>query len=156
MKFLGKIIFFLIYPFVYLLHPQLRRSHQLRIKYWLMDNSFFKEQFKIIAISFFVAIFCYGFLFHGIGILVAGTKSATYTIQQNIEKSVEEYEESKASNPETRSKFNNDIVQKNKVIEINQEEYESVTVVVDHKKVMKEKEDKLAEMLRKAREKKQN
>ena len=98
MKIFTKIFLLLLYPFVYLFHPEIRKMNASRAKYWLMDNDFFKKELKLISLSSVIAILFYGFLFYGIGHIVGGAKTAAYTIQKNYGDTIDAYEEKNSSN----------------------------------------------------------
>lgn len=64
MKILYKLLLVLLYPFVYLFHPRLRRANALRIKYWAMDRDFFKQERKqLMLIGFISFSFWFGFIY---------------------------------------------------------------------------------------------
>jgi hypothetical protein len=61
-----KLLLILIYPFVYLFHPRIRRANALRIKYWAMDKDFFREERKAIGSIGLLSVIVYGGLVYGI------------------------------------------------------------------------------------------
>lgn len=76
-----KLLLILLYPFVYIFHPQIRRANALRIKYWAMDRDFFKEERKkLTLIGLFSFTFWFGFLY--------GLPAMTFAVSSILHQSV--------------------------------------------------------------------
>ena len=61
-----KLILILIYPFVYLFHPRIRRANALRIKFWAMDRDFFREERKTLSAIALFSFMLYGGLIYAL------------------------------------------------------------------------------------------
>lgn len=63
-NFISKAALILLYPFIYLLHPRVRKANALRIKYWSMDKDFFYTERKAIFQSvIFGSVFYLGLVY---------------------------------------------------------------------------------------------
>lgn len=63
---MNKLLLILVYPFVYLLNPRIRRANALRIKFWAADRDFFQEERKVLIASSACAFLFYAGIVLGI------------------------------------------------------------------------------------------
>ncbi len=154
MNFFIKLILLVIYPFVYLFHPKMRKLHTSRIKYWAVDRDFFKDEIKSITTIGVLAFAFYFFVFYGFAMTVGGAAKLNHAIGESYEDITREARESFATKPEDRSKFDTNVVQEVPDVEIKQEEYDKITTEVKHKDELNETQNDAENLLEKARKQK--
>lgn len=81
-RFFYKALLVVMYPFVYLFHPRIRRANALRIKYWAADRDFFRQERKQLTLIAIAGASIYASLLYAIPAMVFTTSYvATETIR---------------------------------------------------------------------------
>jgi hypothetical protein len=151
---MAKLILWLVFPFVYLLHPRLRKYHALRLKYWAKDKDFFKQEVGIILVSVTVALIVYTAIFGGIAHTLSTGIKVGHIIREGNEAIIREAQLSIAKAPELRSTFDTNVVIAEEAVQITKAEYEAVTETTDLKALAQEKQGEAERLLEKAKRKK--
>ena len=154
MRLLGKLFLILIYPFVYALHPRMRKYHALRLKYWAMERDFFKTERRLVVHSTLIAAAWYIMIWHGIGYINATYIKASHEVVENIREAKREAHKSVATNVEERSKFDVNVVDTTERVVVTAEENAAQAQVIETRKDIKASEEEALSLLEQAKRRK--